>query len=293
MPRLGWARFEAGLAPKVRGALLLHQATLGRPLDFFALFSSAAALLGSPGQGAYAAANSFLDALAHLRRAAGLPAVAFDWGPWQGAGLARVAGAVERFAALGLQPLEPQRALDAFLALAAEGPAQSGILRFDLEGVRRGAAARLPVLCALAGEEGAPPRRPPPARRCSPPLRRAGRAVLIELLTAQVREVLRLDPAGRLDPTQGFFDLGMDSLMAVEPQSRIEAALSLRLHVGLAFDHPTVRDLAAFLLRALTAGAEAPPESRSAAAPNAAAPPAGADLSSEIERELRQIEGLL
>jgi acyl transferase domain-containing protein/acyl-CoA synthetase (AMP-forming)/AMP-acid ligase II len=294
VPRLGWARFEAGLAPKVRGALLLHQATLGRPLDFFVLFSSAAALLGSPGQGAYAAANAFLDSLAHLRRAAGLPAAALDWGPWQGAGLARVAGAVERFAALGLQPLEPRRALDAFLALAADGPAQSGVLRFDLEAVRRGAAARLPVLRALAGEEGSGPSAVPAARQAvlgAPPARRE--AVLSELLATQVREVLRLDRASRLDPAQGFFDLGMDSLMAVELKNRIEAALGLRLHVGLAFDHPTVRDLAAFLLCSLTAGTETPSEVSSGAAAKAAPPAAAADLSSEIERELRQIEGLL
>ena len=83
-----WRRFERVLRPKIAGAWRLHQATETMELDFFVRFSSAAAMLGSPGQGNYAAANAFLDALAHQRRAAGLPATSINWGPWSGSGMA-------------------------------------------------------------------------------------------------------------------------------------------------------------------------------------------------------------
>ena len=80
-------RLAAVMAPKVQGAWNLHKLTLSAPLDFFVLFSSLASVLGSPGQGSYAAANSFLDALAHQRRALGLPSLTINWGPWDAVGM--------------------------------------------------------------------------------------------------------------------------------------------------------------------------------------------------------------
>src|SRR5713101_5841675 len=83
-----WSRFERVLAPKVAGAWHLHQHTRQLPLDFFVMFSSAAALLGSSGQSSYAAANAYLDALGHYRRAQGLAACSINWGPWAEIGMA-------------------------------------------------------------------------------------------------------------------------------------------------------------------------------------------------------------
>ena len=91
-----WERFETVLTPKALGAWHLHRASVQRPLDFFVLFSSMSSVIGSPGQGNYAAANAFLDALAHARRAEGLPASSINWGPWSTAGMAAELGSRRR-----------------------------------------------------------------------------------------------------------------------------------------------------------------------------------------------------
>ena len=92
-------RFAPVMAPKVRGTWNLHVQTANSPLDFFVMFSSGAALLGSPGQANYAAANTFMDALAHRRRARGAHALSINWGSWAGVGMA--AGSVSRIAGDG------------------------------------------------------------------------------------------------------------------------------------------------------------------------------------------------
>ncbi|MCP4534758.1 MAG: KR domain-containing protein, partial [Delftia sp.] len=109
------ARLAAVLAPKVAGAWLLHQLTRSRPLDFFVLFSSTASVLGSAGQGSYAAANGFLDALALHRRRAELPALSISWGPWAEAGMTDSLDQAHqrRMLAHGLVPMAPALALDA------------------------------------------------------------------------------------------------------------------------------------------------------------------------------------
>src|SRR5262249_25379703 len=102
------ARLERVLAPKLAGSWNLHTLTQGQPLEFFVLFSSAAALLGSPGQAAYGAANAVLDALAHYRRGLGLPALSLNWGPWAEVGMAaRVPLHLRRSAARGITPFDP------------------------------------------------------------------------------------------------------------------------------------------------------------------------------------------
>ena len=96
------------MAPKVRGTWNLHRLTLSSELDFFVLFSAAATLIGSPGQGSYAAANAFMDGLAHYRKAKGLPALSIDWGAWAEAGMAaRLAKKdAERWTDRGLRPIQ-------------------------------------------------------------------------------------------------------------------------------------------------------------------------------------------
>ena len=109
--RQSWPHFEAVLAPKVVGAWHLHRLTAGCSLDFFVLFSSIAALLGSPGQGNHAAANAFLDTLAHLRRIQGLPALSINWGAWSEIGAAARHNVETRMRLQGIGTFTPQEGL--------------------------------------------------------------------------------------------------------------------------------------------------------------------------------------
>ncbi len=118
-----WELFERVLRPKLAGAWNLHRATLELDLDFFVLFSTVLSLWGAAGQGAYTAANSFLDALAHHRRAQGLPATVFNWGPWEDAGRWGAVGAA-LWKQRGTVALPPKTCLKILLSHLEDGPAQ-------------------------------------------------------------------------------------------------------------------------------------------------------------------------
>jgi acyl carrier protein len=282
LPHQSWPRFQAVLAAKVAGSINLHLETRGRPLDFFVLFSSAAALLGSPGQTSYAAANAFLGALAHLRRAEGLPATAIAWGPWEGLGLAREAGALGRMSALGVPPLEPRQALEAFTVLAAGNLAEVAVLRLDRDALQQGPAASSPLLRGVVGHTSSPPAASPDllaTLRRSPATRRG--QLLTEFLQQQVREVLHREASAHVDPSQGFFELGMDSLMALELKDRLEHQLGTLLPSTITFDHPSIGELAEFLGGLLEQAPQAPPSHSEE------------HLQAELEQELGNLERLL
>ena len=241
---MDWQRFSGVWPAKVSGAWNLHLATADRDLDFFALFSSAASMIGSPGQSNYAAANAFMDALAHLRRSRGLPAVSMCWGPWADAGLATQTS--RGWAAGGVHPLVPAHGVQVFGQLLAADSGQIAVANIDWElfGGRLVSIPRfLGDLIASREQEGASAiletLRRTPAR---------GRVGIVEaLVTGEVSGILGLK-AGELDLDQGFFDAGMDSLMAVELVTRLKRALQVRLPATLAFDHGNVGDLSEFLL---------------------------------------------
>ncbi len=246
---LNEAALERALAGKAVGAWHLHQATLGQPVESFVLFSSLAGLLGSPGQGAYAAANTFLDALAHHRTALGLPAQSIAWGPWAGSGLAVRAGGVERLAARGVPPLEPGRALWLLDQALESGTPQLAAVALCPDELRRagsGPAFRQLFADLIPDQETA---RRGTGRDAvlsgSSPAER-GRAML-RLVLDHVAAVLGR-PAGALGASVSFQELGFDSLMAVELRGWLESALDLRLSAALVYDHPTVEALAEALL---------------------------------------------
>jgi acyl transferase domain-containing protein/acyl carrier protein len=252
----------ATLRPKVAGARLLDELTAGLDLDHFVCFSSIASLWGGRGQADYAAANQVLDALAHDRRARGLPALTVNWGPWTGAGMA-VPEAREALGRMGIAALDAGQNLSALERLMGADIAQAAVAQVDWS-----------ILKALHQARGggrfleriAPPASaaPGPASGASPVLdliRGAEPAARHRLLIGELqREVARIlgYPDGQLpDSCEGFFQLGMDSLMALELRSRIGRGLGLDVPVALMFDLPTIEGLAGALLARLDLAAPA------------------------------------
>jgi acyl transferase domain-containing protein/acyl-CoA synthetase (AMP-forming)/AMP-acid ligase II len=247
-------RLRIVLAPKLLGGWNLHAFTAARKLDFFALFSSAASVLGSPGQSNYAAANAALDGLAAYRRARGLPAVSINWGPWAGAGMAARDGKADRLAHVGMGLIDPDRGLEIFGRLLAAPVAQVGVIPADWQAYRRLAGGRLPPLLAplAAGDEPtveiAGPRVPSALSRAA--LDGVPRDDWQPIIESQLREqaasVLRL-AASALDVEQPLNNVGIDSLMAIELKNRIEADLGVAVPMVKFLEGPSVRELAGFV----------------------------------------------
>ncbi|KJS57808.1 beta-ketoacyl synthase N-terminal-like domain-containing protein, partial [Streptomyces rubellomurinus] len=247
-------RLAAVLRPKVDAALNLHELTDRQELSFFVLFSSAAGLLGNPGQATYAAANTALDALAAQRHAAGLPAVSLAWGYWeQTSGMTGHLdqGELDRMARSGVRPLPTEQALAHFdAALGASEPLLVPA-RFDLPALRTGTA---PLPALLRDLVHRPHRRhaqgPNAATAAALAEQLAGlaeperEALLLRLVRGHVAAVLGHADPELIDTERAFKDLGFDSLTAVELRNRLAEATGVRLPATLAFDHPTPLALA-------------------------------------------------
>jgi hypothetical protein len=266
------------------------------PLDFFVLFSSAASLLGSPGQANYAAANAFLDALARYRRARDLPALSINWGPWAGAGMAagRDGREQSRRAAQGVGVIAPEQGLATLSRLLDQAsPAQVAVLPIDWRTfLGQFPAGSLPPLFAELAriEQAGGPAAQPTAEQLQflMDLAEAAPAQRRSLLLAHVREqvckVLGLPPGQALDMHRGLMDLGMDSLMAVELRNRLQTSLRQPLPATLMFENPTVAVLAESLLTEVLFPEEAAPSL--AGSPPAAPSPMETELEGLAEDEI-------
>jgi mycoketide-CoA synthase len=250
------------MRPKVDGARHLDELTRHLDLDSFVLFSSVAGIWGSPGQGNYAAANTYLDALAAHRRGQGLPGVSMAWGPWQTGMAAGLSDADRRrLAGQGLTPLSDTDGLALFDA-ATGSDAMLVAARLDVGALPAGQLP--PLLSGLARRSGRPgTARPATATGTGPDLatRLATQApdeqhrTVLRLLTAEAAAVLGMAGADAIDGRRSFQDLGFDSLTAMELRNRLVAATGLELTPTMIFDHPTPDALAASL-RELAVGQE-------------------------------------
>nr|BCK51645.1 modular polyketide synthase [Micromonospora sp.] len=241
---LDLTRMQAVLDGKVRAARVLHEATAHRDLDAFVLFSSLAGVIGSAGQGNYAAANAYLDAFAAWRRDQGLPATAIAWGAWAEDGMA--AALTARLARGGVDALPAAEAVTALGRLVNTAEPAVTVAAVDWGRLAASWGRPTPLIAALPGVPAVP----------TGPVRAVvvGRSLpqLADLVRTQAAVVLGY-PAGRPLPERTFRDLGFDSLTAVELRNRLTAETGMTLPATLVFDHPTVAELAAHL-HGLTAG---------------------------------------
>ncbi|CAM5606793.1 3-ketoacyl-CoA thiolase [Streptomyces antimycoticus] len=263
-------RVDHVMRPKVDAAWNLHELTRDHDLSAFVLFSSAAGVFGGPGQGNYAAANVFLDALAQHRAAQGLPATALAWGLWAGGGMGDTLDEADitRMRRAGVPPLPVAEGLRLFDAALTVDEASLVPMRLDLAALRNQPA----ISPLLRGLVRVPARRAVDAVAAGGESGLAGRLaglstaeqerLLLDLVRAQVATVLGYAGAETIGSGRAFKDLGFDSLTAVELRNQLNAVTGLRLPATLVFDYPDPRVLARHLRTELvgeeSAGAHTP-----------------------------------
>jgi acyl transferase domain-containing protein/aryl carrier-like protein len=254
-----WESFATVLAPKLAGAWNLHDLTRDQALDHFVMFSSAAALLGAPGQSSYAAANAFLDALAHHRRRLGLPAVSIGWGPWANVGMAAASGAQRNiYRRHLLRPMPADEALGHLeRILRSAGPSTAAVSidwgamkqaigsLFQPDGPQAcilgelmqasGSAAELPAgLMSSTEKPGS----------MADGLRAIGAGERSRALAAymrrQLRDMLDLPIETPLDSGTPLVDIGLESLTALSLRNRFSHDLGLKLPPTLLYSHPSL-----------------------------------------------------
>ncbi len=265
-----WDRFEQVLWPKILGAWHLHRATRTRDLDLFVLFSSGIGVVGNPGQSNHSAANAFLDQLAAHRRGLGLPGQAIAWGAWSSIGEAeeqreRIS---RRFDHTAADWITPEQGIEAFDRLVRQDATRPMVTATDWSVVAEESEARRPFFDELpvatkvrgrqTGESAA-------STGLMAQLREAPSEEKRNLLEAFIQQELQavLHLPSPPSATVGFFDLGMDSLMAVELRNRLNRAFTGEYTTSntIVFDHPSTADLAGHLageIEALAGAARVP-----------------------------------
>ncbi|WP_024759106.1 beta-ketoacyl reductase, partial [Streptomyces exfoliatus] len=265
------------LRPKVDAAFLLDELTSASDLAAFVMFSSAAAVFGGAGQGAYAAANATLDALAFRRRTSGLPALSLGWGLWaENSGMTGGLSDTDRsrLARSGATPMDSELTLSlldaamrrddpalvpiALDAAALRAQQRDGMLAPLLSGLTLGARAGGTPVSRRRTAAGGPAEADTDLAGQLAAMTADDRAAhLRDLVRTHVATVLGHGTPSRVDTERAFRDTGFDSLTAVELRNRLNAATGLRLPATLVFDHPTPGELAAHLLDELAVGAGA------------------------------------
>jgi acyl transferase domain-containing protein/surfactin synthase thioesterase subunit/acyl carrier protein len=261
--RLDRERLRRVFAPKLDGARILHELTASSDLAAFVLFSSAAGVVGAPGQGNYAAANTYLDALASERQARGLNATSIAWGPWASEGMLARLGEADRarLRRQGVRPLDEDTGLRLFDAALASGLASPCAIDLDLPALARRDEELAPVLRALVPRKS--------LRRAARGPAQAGLRDRLAALDARERERLVIDLVrseaalvlGQAEPSavpvsKALQELGLDSLMAVELRNRLQKSSGLELPATLLFDYPSVAAVAQMLVDELTDAGE-------------------------------------
>jgi aryl carrier-like protein len=264
-----WSRFAKVMAPKISGAWNLHRATMGADLQFFVMFSSIASMLGSVGQGNYAAANAFLDALADYRRSNGLPGLALNWGAWSEVGMAAELGERNdaRRAKYGAGTIALEHGLSVFETLLSRDCARMGIMPMNWGDYFSAADNTYPPLLeTMAQESKAITRTAAPAAEFLQQLDDVPASERAEFVSNFVSDsiVRILSLNERPDPQQRLTEIGMDSLLALELRNQYERELGVAVSTATLLQGPTVAEFGALMLRKLSVPNQLRPASAAA-----------------------------
>jgi myxalamid-type polyketide synthase MxaB len=270
--QLSWNRFATVLAPKIDGSWNLHQLTKNLRLDFFVLFSSVSSVFGAAGQGNYAFANAFMDALAHYRRNLGLPALSINWGAWGATGMAAALGSIgeKRMTRLGISSIAPEPGMETMESLLCNASTQATVVPIDwrkfLAQFRAGEVppffsemvqgqratdelddTQIPSVAIAQGSKTALTQNEVIAAEPA-----ARQEMLQSYLAEQLARLLGLS-AGKLEVQEPLLNLGFDSLMAVELKSRIEADFGVVVTVAHLLQGSSMAQVASRIIDQLAA----------------------------------------
>ncbi|MEM6613028.1 MAG: SDR family NAD(P)-dependent oxidoreductase, partial [Cyanobacteria bacterium P01_C01_bin.72] len=242
-----WGQMERVLHPKVTGAWNLHNLTKDINLDFFILYSSAVSLVGSPGQANHVAANTFLDSLAHYRQSLELPATSINWGTWSNIGEAAEKQADKRMSQLGVNAIAPQQGIAILEQLFIASPTQVGVVDINWNKfLKQGEFSSF-----FNQFKQSKPTQKTTQINLQAELDKAipteKRSLLLDYLRSELSRVLGFQ-ASEVDTKTGFFDLGMDSLTAIEFKNRLQDSIGFTLPSTVAFDYPNLGTLTDYVL---------------------------------------------
>ena len=293
--RLDREKFYRVLKPKVQGTWHLHQLTLNHSLDFFVCFSSAVSILGSPGQGNYTAANSFLDSLIDYRHQLGLPGLSVNWGPWSEVGLAaQQSNRGERISFRGLGSLTPDQGVKALDILMQTPQRQMGVFSFHLRQWKQfyPKLSHSPLFNELQEQKGMQEQEDSFQKKLQSASSDQKFSLLKNYLVQEVSQILRLS-IKKISTQTPLRNLGLDSLMALEFRNRLEFGLGLSLSTTMIWKYPTINALLGFLEENLNLGNEkdeTTPESPSEVLPEEKQEEKAEEIAKEKIEEEKKVE---
>ena len=249
---MSWQQFTKVMAPKVQGAWHLHYLTQKLPLDFFVCFSSIASVLGSPAQGNYAAANGFMDSLAHHRRRMGLPALSINWGPWAEGGMTTSLGDQHqnRLLSQGISSITPEPGFEILADFLRQDATQIGVLPINWSEFWKQlpVGTKMPLLEAFTSEMAQSRTGESNfIKQLEDTPVEERRELLVNHIRKQIAKVLGLSVPEKIGLRESLFDLGIDSLMAVDLRNNLESNLGHSVSSTVLFDYPTLEELVDYL----------------------------------------------
>lgn len=251
-----WENFYQVIAPKILGSYHIHLLTQQMELDFFICFSSIAAILGSQGQGAYSAANMFLDALISYRRELGLHGLSIDWGLWSEVGMATklINKQKERLKDFGLGFIAPHFGLKILENSIKNNTDQLIVMPIDWSKFLKHFNGNVPILFNSQKQLSQIPTTIPATlvTQLENIPYEERHSFLLKSLCSMLADILQLPSGTLVDVKQGFFDLGLDSLMALELKGKIEYELGIVLPSTIIFNYPNILELVDHLMKKIT-----------------------------------------